>query len=149
VISRDHNAKKKIQHNMEWLTGLQTTVPEIMDLNKEPDFCESNLIRTDWFWSLDLCSKLSFGQKTLWSGFALLQLYHQGWDIKHGTYLLKYPIRPKIPIRHRLHLVTGLETARTLDETFGYLGVEKFGRIIQPGQIWILLIMVVDHHPML
>jgi hypothetical protein len=104
---------------------MQTTVPEIMDLSKEPDSV-IKLYGPDCLVPGTYAANCLMARKLSESGVRFVQLYHQGWD-QHDN--LPYEIRhqAKDTDQASAALVTDLKQRGLLDETLVIWGGE-FGR---------------------
>ncbi|MCC5936623.1 MAG: DUF1501 domain-containing protein [Lunatimonas sp.] len=104
---------------------MQTAVPEIMDLSKEPDSV-IKLYGPDCLVPGTYAANCLMARKLSESGVRFVQLYHQGWD-QHDN--LPYEIRhqAKDTDQASAALVTDLKQRGLLDETLVIWGGE-FGR---------------------
>jgi hypothetical protein len=141
--NRDPEVEAKIKQ-YEMAYRMQTAVPELTDLSKEPDhiikmYGPECLVPGTYAANALLARKLSE------SGVRFIQLYHQGWD-QHGNLTGEMPLQAQDVDRASAALVTDLKQRGLLDETLviwggefgrtnysqGKFGVDNYGR---------------DHHP--
>jgi len=139
----DPEIQSKIQQ-YEMSYRMQTAVPELTDLSKEPDhiirmYGPECLVPGSYAANCLLARKLSE------SGVRFVQLYHQGWD-QHGNLVGEMPLQAQDVDRASAALVKDLKQRGLLDETLviwggefgrtnycqGNLGKDNYGR---------------DHHP--
>ena len=139
----DPEIQSKIQQ-YEMSYRMQTAVPELTDLSKEPDhiirmYGPECLVPGTYAANCLLARKLSE------SGVRFVQLYHQGWD-QHGNLVGEMPLQAQDVDRASAALVKDLKQRGLLDETLviwggefgrtnycqGNLGKDNYGR---------------DHHP--
>jgi hypothetical protein len=104
---------------------MQTAVPEIMDLSKEPDdivrlYGPECLVPGTYAANCLMARKLSE------SGVRFIQLYHQGWD-QHGNLPNEMRGQAKDVDQASAALITDLKQRGLLDETLVIWGGE-FGR---------------------
>lgn len=104
---------------------MQSSVPEISDLSKEPDhiirmYGPECLVPGTYAANCLLARKLSE------SGVRFIQLYHQGWD-QHGNLVGEMPLQAQDTDRASAALITDLKQRGLLDETLVIWGGE-FGR---------------------
>jgi hypothetical protein len=104
---------------------MQTTVPEIMDLNKEPDSV-IKLYGPDCLVPGTYAANCLLARKLSESGVRFVQLYHQGWD-QHGNLPFEISHQAKDTDQASAALVTDLKQRGLLDETLVIWGGE-FGR---------------------
>ncbi|RIW15704.1 DUF1501 domain-containing protein [Algoriphagus lacus] len=104
---------------------MQTTVPEIMDLNKEPDSV-IKLYGPDCLVPGTYAANCLLARKLSESGVRFVQLYHQGWD-QHGNLPYEITHQAKDTDQASAALVTDLKQRGLLDETLVIWGGE-FGR---------------------
>lgn len=120
----DPEINNKIRQS-EMAFRMQTSVPEITDLSKEPDhiikmYGPECLIPGTYASNCLLARKLSE------SGVRFVQLYHQGWD-QHNNLVGEMPLQARDVDRASAALVTDLKQRGLLDETLIIWGGE-FGR---------------------
>lgn len=104
---------------------MQTAVPELMDVSREPDdivrmYGPECLVPGTYAANCLLARKLSE------SGVRFVQLYHQGWD-QHGNLTGEMPLQAQDVDRASAALVLDLKQRGLLDETLVIWGGE-FGR---------------------
>jgi hypothetical protein len=104
---------------------MQSSVPEITDLTKEPDniikmYGPECLVPGTYAANCLLARKLSE------SGVRFVQLYHQGWD-QHGNLVGEMPLQAEDVDRASAALIMDLKQRGLLDETLVIWGGE-FGR---------------------
>jgi hypothetical protein len=123
---------------------MQTAVPEIMDLSKEPDSIV-NMYGPDCLVPGTFAANCLLARKLSEKGVRFVQLYHQGWD-QHGNLPFEIASQAKDVDQASAALVLDLKQRGLLDETLviwggefgrtsftqGKLTKEKYGR---------------DHHP--
>ncbi|HVG16006.1 MAG TPA: DUF1501 domain-containing protein, partial [Chitinophagaceae bacterium] len=120
----DPEIATKIQQ-YEMAYRMQTAVPEIMDLSKEPDdivklYGPECLVPGTYAANCLMARKLSE------SGVRFIQLYHQGWD-QHGNLPAEMRGQAKDVDQPSAALITDLKQRGLLDETLVVWGGE-FGR---------------------
>jgi hypothetical protein len=120
----DPEIQTKIQQ-YELAYRMQSSVPELTDLTKEPDsivkmYGAECLVPGTYAANCVLARKLSE------SGVRFVQLYHQGWD-QHGNMVGEMPLQAKDVDRASAALVLDLKQRGLLDETLVIWGGE-FGR---------------------
>lgn len=120
----DPEIKTRIEQ-YELAYRMQTSVPELTDLSKEPDhiikmYGPECLVPGTFAANALLARKLSE------SGVRFVQLYHQGWD-QHGNLTGEMPIQAMDVDRASAALVKDLKQRGLLDETLVIWGGE-FGR---------------------
>lgn len=120
----DPEISAKIQQ-YEMAYRMQTTVPEIMDLNKEPDSV-IKLYGPDCLVPGTYAANCLLARKLSESGVRFVQLYHQGWD-QHGNLPYEITHQAKDTDQASAALVTDLKQRGLLDETLVIWGGE-FGR---------------------
>jgi len=120
----DPEINAKIQQ-YEMAYRMQTTVPEIMDLNKEPDSI-IKLYGPDCLVPGTYAANCLLARKLSESGVRFVQLYHQGWD-QHGNLPYEITHQAKDTDQASAALVTDLKQRGLLDETLVIWGGE-FGR---------------------
>jgi hypothetical protein len=120
----DPEIQAKVQQ-YEMAYRMQSSVPEITDLTKEPDhiikmYGPECLVPGTYAANCLLARKLSE------SGVRFVQLYHQGWD-QHGNLVGEMPLQAQDVDRASAALITDLKQRGLLDETLVIWGGE-FGR---------------------
>lgn len=104
---------------------MQTAVPDVMDLSKEPDSIV-NLYGPDCLVPGTFAANCLLARKLSESGVRFVQLYHQGWD-QHGNLPFEIAKQAKDVDQASAALVTDLKQRGLLDETLVIWGGE-FGR---------------------
>lgn len=120
----DPEISAKIQQ-YEMAYRMQTTVPEIMDLSKEPDDV-IKLYGPDCLVPGTYAANCLLARKLSESGVRFVQLYHQGWD-QHGNLPFEITSQAKDVDQASAALITDLKQRGSLDETLVIWGGE-FGR---------------------
>lgn len=120
----DPEIQTKVQQ-YELAYRMQTSVPEITDLSKEPDhiikmYGPECLVPGTYAANVLLARKLSE------SGVRFVQIYHQGWD-QHDSLVTQMPGQARDTDRASAALITDLKQRGLLDETLVIWGGE-FGR---------------------
>lgn len=120
----DPEIQTRIQQ-YEMAYRMQTAVPELSDISKEPDhiikmYGPECLVPGSYAANCLLARKLSE------SGVRFVQLYHQGWD-QHGNLTGEMPLQAQDADRASAALVLDLKQRGLLDETLVIWGGE-FGR---------------------
>lgn len=104
---------------------MQTAVPELTDLSKEPD----NIIKmygADCLVPGTYAANCLLARKLSEAGVRFVQLYHQGWD-QHGNMVGEMPLQAQDTDRSTAALIMDLKQRGLLDETLVIWGTE-FGR---------------------
>lgn len=104
---------------------MQTAVPEITDLSKEPDHI-TKMYGADSMIPGTYASNCLLARKLSESGVRFVQLYHQGWD-QHGNLQRDMPKQALDVDKASAALITDLKQRGLLDETLVIWGGE-FGR---------------------
>jgi hypothetical protein len=104
---------------------MQTAVPEVMDLSKEPDDI-IKLYGPDCLVPGTFAANCLLARKLSENGVRFVQLYHQGWD-QHGNLPFEIAKQAKDVDQASAALVTDLKQRGLLDETLVIWGGE-FGR---------------------
>jgi hypothetical protein len=120
----DPEIKTKVQQ-YEMAYRMQTAVPEVMDLSKEPDSIVK-LYGPDCLVPGTYAANCLLARKLSESGVRFVQLYHQGWD-QHGNLPYEITSQAKDVDQASAALVTDLKQRGLLDETLVIWGGE-FGR---------------------
>lgn len=112
-----------LQYEMAY--RMQTAVPELTDLSKEPD----NIIKmygADCLVPGTYAANCLLARKLSEAGVRFVQLYHQGWD-QHGNMVGEMPLQAQDTDRSTAALIMDLKQRGLLDETLVIWGTE-FGR---------------------
>ena len=120
----DPEINAKVQQ-YEMAYRMQTAVPEITDLSKEPD----NIIKlygSDCLVPGTFAANCLLARKLSENGVRFVQLYHQGWD-QHGNLPSEMASQAKDVDQASAALITDLKQRGLLDETLVIWGGE-FGR---------------------
>jgi len=104
---------------------MQTAVPEVMDLSKEPDSIV-NMYGPDCLVPGTFAANCLLARKLSEKGVRFVQLYHQGWD-QHGNLPFEIARQAKDVDQASAALVMDLKQRGLLDETLVIWGGE-FGR---------------------
>lgn len=120
----DPEIKSKIEQ-YELAYRMQTAVPDIVDLSKEPDSV-IKMYGSDCLNPGTYASNCLMARKLSESGVRFVQLYHQGWD-QHNNLVGEMPGQAKDVDRASAALVQDLKQRGLLDETLVIWGGE-FGR---------------------
>ena len=104
---------------------MQTAVPELSDLSKEPDHI-IKMYGADCLSPGTYASNCLLARKLSESGVRFVQLYHQGWD-QHDNMVGQMPMQAQDVDRATAGLVMDLKQRGLLDETLIIWGGE-FGR---------------------
>ncbi|MFM2394725.1 MAG: hypothetical protein RLZZ546_2707 [Bacteroidota bacterium] len=140
---QDPEIKTKIEQ-YELAYRMQTAVPEITDLSKEPDSI-IKLYGPDCLIPGSYASNCLLARKLSESGVRFVQLYHQGWD-QHVDLAGEMPSQAKDVDRASAALITDLKQRGLLDETLVIWGGE-FGRTNYCQGELKMGIYGRDHHP--
>lgn len=139
----DPEISTKIQQ-YEMAYRMQTAVPEIMDLSKEPDDI-IKLYGTDAMTPGTFAANCLLARKLSENGVRFVQLYHQGWD-HHGNLPNEIASQAKDVDQASAALITDLKQRGLLDETLVIWGGE-FGRTNYSQGKWTAENYGRDHHP--
>jgi len=120
----DPEIKTRIQQ-YEMAYRMQTAVPELSDLTKEPDHI-IKMYGADCLVPGTYASNCLMARKLSEAGVRFVQLYHQGWD-QHGNLVGEMPLQAQDVDRATAGLVMDLKQRGLLDETLVIWGGE-FGR---------------------
>ncbi|MEQ6120519.1 DUF1501 domain-containing protein [Reichenbachiella sp. MALMAid0571] len=120
----DPEIHAKIQQ-YEMAYRMQTAVPEVTDISKEPDHI-IKMYGADCMQPGTYASNCLLARKLSESGVRFVQLYHQGWD-QHGNLPGEMPKQAEDVDRASAALITDLKQRGLLDETLVIWGGE-FGR---------------------
>jgi hypothetical protein len=120
----DPEISTKVQQ-YEMAYRMQTAVPEVMDLSKEPDDV-IKLYGPDCLVPGTFAANCLLARKLSENGVRFVQLYHQGWD-QHGNLPYEITSQAKDVDQASAALVTDLKQRGLLDETLVIWGGE-FGR---------------------
>jgi Protein of unknown function (DUF1501) len=140
---QDPEIKTKIEQ-YELAYRMQTAVPEITDLSKEPDSI-IKLYGPDCLVPGSYASNCLLARKLSESGVRFVQLYHQGWD-QHVNLAGEMPGQAKDVDRASAALITDLKQRGLLDETLVIWGGE-FGRTNYCQGTLSESVYGRDHHP--
>jgi hypothetical protein len=139
----DPEIKTKIEQ-YELAYRMQTAVPELTDISKEPD-TTIKMYGPDCMVPGTYASNCLLARKLSEAGVRFVQIYHQGWD-QHNNLVSEMPSQAKDVDRASAALIMDLKQRGLLDETLVIWGGE-FGRTnycqgplssVQYGR---------DHHP--
>jgi uncharacterized protein (DUF1501 family) len=139
----DPEISTKIQQ-YEMAYRMQTAVPEIMDISKEPDDI-IKLYGTDAMTPGTFAANCLLARKLSENGVRFVQLYHQGWD-HHGNLPSEIASQAKDVDQASAALITDLKQRGLLDETLVIWGGE-FGRTNYSQGSWTAENYGRDHHP--
>lgn len=120
----DPEIQTRIQQ-YEMAYRMQTAVPELTDLSKEPD----NIVKmygADCLAPGTYAANCLLARKLSEAGVRFVQLYHQGWD-QHGNMVGEMPLQAQDVDRATAGLIMDLKQRGLLDETIVIWGGE-FGR---------------------
>lgn len=120
----DPEITTKVQQ-YEMAYRMQTAVPEIMDLSKEPDSI-IKLYGSDCLIPGTYAANCLLARKLSENGVRFVQLYHQGWD-QHSNLPREMGSQAKDTDQASAALITDLKQRGLLDETLVIWGGE-FGR---------------------
>lgn len=120
----DPEIQTRIQQ-YEMAYRMQTAVPELSDLSREPDHI-IKMYGADCLVPGSYASNCLMARKLSEAGVRFVQLYHQGWD-QHGNLVGEMPLQAQDVDRASAALVMDLKQRGLLDETLVIWGGE-FGR---------------------
>ncbi|EPR66681.1 DUF1501 domain-containing protein [Cyclobacterium qasimii] len=120
----DPEINAKIQQ-YEMAYRMQTAVPEVTDVSKEPDSIVK-LYGPECLVSGTYAANCLLARKLSENGVRFIQLYHQGWD-QHGNLPNEMAMQAKDTDQASSALITDLKQRGLLDETLVIWGGE-FGR---------------------
>jgi hypothetical protein len=120
----DPEISAKIQQ-YEMAYRMQTAVPEVTDVSKEPDSIVK-LYGPECLVSGTYAANCLLARKLSENGVRFVQLYHQGWD-QHGNLPNEMALQAKDTDQASAALITDLKQRGLLDETLVIWGGE-FGR---------------------
>lgn len=122
--SGDPEIQTRIQQ-YEMAYRMQTAVPELTDLSKEPDHIVK-MYGPDCLIPGTYAANCLLARKLSESGVRFVQLYHQGWD-QHGNLTGEMPLQAQDVDRASAALIMDLKQRGLFDETLVIWGGE-FGR---------------------
>jgi hypothetical protein len=122
--NKDPEVEAKVQQ-YEMAYRMQTAVPELTDLSKEPDHI-IKMYGPDCLVPGTYAANALLARKLSESGVRFVQLYHQGWD-SHGNLPKEMAMQAQDVDRSSAALITDLKQRGLLDETLVIWGGE-FGR---------------------
>jgi hypothetical protein len=120
----DPEIQARIQQ-YEMAYRMQTAVPELTDLSKEPDDI-IKMYGADCLMPGTYAANCLLARKLSEAGVRFVQLYHQGWD-QHGNMVGEMPLQAQDVDRATAALILDLKQRGLLDETLVIWGGE-FGR---------------------
>ncbi len=120
----DPEIQTRIQQ-YEMAYRMQTAVPELSDLTREPDGI-IKMYGADCLVPGTYASNCLMARKLSEAGVRFVQLYHQGWD-QHGNLVGEMPLQAEDVDRATSALIMDLKQRGLLDETLVIWGGE-FGR---------------------
>lgn len=120
----DPEIQSRVQQ-YEMAYRMQTAVPEMMDLSKEPDYIV-NMYGPECLVPGTYAANCLLARRLSESGVRFVQLYHQGWD-HHGNLIGEFAGQAMDVDRASAALVQDLKQRGLLDETLVIWGGE-FGR---------------------
>ncbi len=139
----DPDIKTKIEQ-YELAYRMQTAVPEITDISKEPDSV-IKMYGPDCLIPGTYASNCLLARKLSESGVRFVQIYHQGWD-QHGNLVNEMSGQAKDVDQASAALVQDLKQRGLLDETLVIWGGE-FGRTNYGQGSLTAELYGRDHHP--
>ncbi len=120
----DPEIQARIQQ-YEMAYRMQTSVPELTDLGREPDSI-IKMYGPDCLVPGTYAANCLLARKLSEAGVRFVQLYHQGWD-QHGNMMGEMPLQAQDADRASAALILDLKQRGLLDETLVIWGGE-FGR---------------------
>lgn len=120
----DPEIQTKVQQ-YEMSYRMQTAVPELTDLSREPDHIVK-MYGADCLVPGTYAANCLLARKLSEAGVRFVQLYHQGWD-QHGNLVGEMPLQAQDVDRASAALIQDLKQRGLLDETLVIWGGE-FGR---------------------
>jgi hypothetical protein len=139
----DPEVEAKVQQ-YEMAYRMQTAVPELTDLSKEPDHI-IKMYGPDCLVPGTYAANALLARKLSESGVRFVQLYHQGWD-SHGNLPKEMAMQAQDVDRSSAALITDLKQRGLLDETLVIWGGE-FGRTNYCQGTFTVDTYGRDHHP--
>jgi len=141
--NKDPEVEAKVQQ-YEMAYRMQTAVPELTDLSKEPDHI-IKMYGPDCLVPGTYAANALLARKLSESGVRFVQLYHQGWD-SHGNLPKEMAMQAQDVDRSSAALITDLKQRGLLDETLVIWGGE-FGRTNYCQGTYTVENYGRDHHP--
>ena len=141
--NKDPEVEAKVQQ-YEMAYRMQTAVPELTDLSKEPDHI-IKMYGPDCLVPGTYAANALLARKLSESGVRFVQLYHQGWDT-HGNLPKEMAMQAQDVDRSSAALITDLKQRGLLDETLVIWGGE-FGRTNYCQGTYTVENYGRDHHP--
>lgn len=141
--NKDPEVEAKVQQ-YEMAYRMQTAVPELTDLSKEPDHI-IKMYGPDCLVPGTYAANALLARKLSESGVRFVQLYHQGWD-SHGNLPKEMAMQAQDVDRSSAALITDLKQRGLLDETLVIWGGE-FGRTNYCQGTYTVDNYGRDHHP--
>lgn len=141
--NKDPEVEAKVQQ-YEMAYRMQTAVPELTDLSKEPDHI-IKMYGPDCLVPGTYAANALLARKLSESGVRFVQLYHQGWD-SHGNLPKEMAMQAQDVDRSSAALITDLKQRGLLDETLVIWGGE-FGRTNYCQGTYAVDNYGRDHHP--
>lgn len=123
---------------------MQTSVPEVMDLKKEPDYIY-DLYGPDSRIPGTYAANCILARRLVEQGVKFIQLYHRGWD-HHGALPQQLPVLTRQTDQPSAALIQDLKQRGLLDDTLVIWGGE-FGRTTYSQGKLTAKSFGRDHHP--